>query len=224
MWAAGTTIVHQELWRDRVWAARPLVVIEDADDRLLLWLPKGTVRKVVTPPGRFDPPSRKDRVIENLERCDWAYGEHTWDVSSLWILRPGDYHAVWVSWLGSGAHLGWYVNLQRPYRRAADGIEAMDLMLDVVVEPDLTWRWKDHDKFDEIVERGILDRVTEALVRKESAAMIRRIEARQQPFCDPWPSWRPDPRWGIPALPDDWDQPRDLIDERLTREPKRGRG
>jgi hypothetical protein len=27
----------------------------------------------------------------------------------------------------------------------------MDLMLDIVVEPDMTWRWKDDDEFDEIV-------------------------------------------------------------------------
>jgi protein associated with RNAse G/E len=39
--------------------------------------------------------------------------------------------------------LGWYVNLQCPFRRTEVGIEAMDLMLDVVVDPDGTWRWKD---------------------------------------------------------------------------------
>lgn len=139
MWSAGQTIVHQEVWQGRVWAARPLVVVEDAEDRLLLWIPEGAVRMVpVTPAGRVDPPRRQDRAIENLARGDWAYGDHVWDVSTLWILHPGDWHAVWVTWLASGRHFGWYVNLQRPYRRTAIGIEAMDLALDVVVEPDLT--------------------------------------------------------------------------------------
>lgn len=206
MWAPGQTIVHQEVWRGRVWAARPLTVVEDADDRLLLWMPQGTRRKVpVTPPGRTDPDSLKDRTIENLARGDWVYGDHVWDVSCLWLVRPGDWHAVWVSWL-EGAHYGWYINLQRPYRRTALGIEAMDLMLDVVAEPDLTWRWKDAEEFDELVDRGIFDVDTGHRVRGEAEAVIRRIEAREEPFSEPWPDWRPDPGWSPPVLPDGWDE------------------
>ncbi len=206
MWAPGETIVHQEVWRDRVWAARPLTVVEDTDDRLMLWMPRGTRRKVpVTPPGRTDPGSVKDRTIENLARGDWVHGDHVWDVSTLWLVRPGDWHSVWVSWLESGAHFGWYINLQQPYRRTELGIEAMDLMLDVVAEPDLTWRWKDEDEFDELLARGVFDTATGLRVRQEAEAVIGRIEAREAPFSEPWPAWRPDPGWPQPALPDGWD-------------------
>ena len=184
------------------------MVVEDSDERLLLWLPKGTVRKVpVTPPGRRDPETRTERIIENLARGDWVYGDHTWDVSSLWILRPDDCHAVWVSWLGAGAHLGWYVNLQRPYRRFGNGIEAMDLMLDIVVDRDLTWRWKDDDEFDEILRRGLFDPATETLVRGEASGVIERIERQEPPFCEAWPSWKPDPHWPIPLLAEGWAEP-----------------
>jgi hypothetical protein len=80
MWQPGDTIVHQEFWRGRMWAARPLTVVEDSEDRLLLWIPKGTRRKVpATPPGRPDPPVRKDRVIENLAHGDWDMADHVWD-------------------------------------------------------------------------------------------------------------------------------------------------
>ena len=207
MWRPGETVVHQEFWRGRLWAARPLTVVEDTGDRLVLWMPQGTVRKVpTTPPGRPDPPVRKDKVIANLDRCDWVLGEHVWDVSSLWIVRPGDWHAVWVSWLASGDHLGWYVNLQMPYRRTAIGIEAMDLMLDVVVEPDLTWAWKDDDEFAEILERGIFDQDTGARVRREAEDVIRGIGDGDGRFAEPWPSWRPDPSWSRPVLPDGWDR------------------
>jgi hypothetical protein len=130
-----------------------------------------------------------------------------WDVSSLWIVRPGDWHAVWVSWLASGDHLGWYVNLQMPYRRTAIGIEAMDLMLDVVVEPDLTWQWKDDDEFAEILQRGIFDQDTGARVRCEAEDVIRCIGDGDPRFAEPWPSWRPDPAWSLPVLPDGWDRP-----------------
>lgn len=184
------------------------MVIEDTDDRLLLWLPKGTRRKVpVTPPSRPDPPTRSARIIDNLAYGDWVYGDHVWDVSSLWILRPGDWYATWVSWRAVGDHLGWYVNMQYPFRRTSLGIEAMDLMLDVVVEPNMTWQWKDDDEFDEIARRGIFDGRTVERIRREAANVIGLIEARKPPFSEPWPSWSPDTSWQLPVLPDNWSQP-----------------
>lgn len=207
-WSPGDVVTHQELWRDLVWAARPLTVVEDTADRLLLWLPHGTRRKVpMTPPSRPDPATRKERIVEMLDRRDWVHVEHVWDVSSLWILRPGDWHAVWVSWLPSGEHLGWYVNLQRPFRRTSIGIESMDLMLDVVAEPDLSWRWKDDDELDEILRRRIFDSATGERVRREAREVIDRIEKQQTPFDESWPAWRPDPAWTLPVLPDGWDDP-----------------
>ena len=206
-WEAGQTIVHQEVWRGRVWAARPLTVVEDSPERLLLWIPEGTRRQVpATPPTRVDPPALDDRVIANLDRGDWEHTESVWDVSSLWIVRPGDWHSVWVSWR-DGAHYGWYVNLQMPDRRTALGIEAMDLMLDVVAEPDLTWRWKDAEQFDRILAASIFDAAVGERVRVEADAAVRRIEATEPPFSEPWPDWRPDPAWATPRLPDGWEIP-----------------
>ena len=206
-WEAGQTIVHQEVWLGRVWAARPLIVVEDEPDRLLLWIPEGTRRQVpMTPSARPDPPDLDDRIIANLELGDWEHRESVWDVSSLWILRPDDWHSLWVSWR-DGRHYGWYVNLQMPFRRTPLGIEAMDLMLDVVAEPDLTWRWKDADQFDRIVAASIFDAEVAERVRAEAASAIRRIKAVEPPFSEPWPSWRPDPSWTIPVLPDGWDRP-----------------
>jgi hypothetical protein len=82
----------------------------------------------------------------------------------------------------------------------------MDLMLDVVVEPDLTWAWKDDDEFAEILERGIFDQDTGARVRREAEDVIRRIADGDPRFAAPWPSWRPDPAWSPPVLPDGWDR------------------
>ena len=151
-------MVHQEVWAGRLWAARPLIVVEDIVERSLLWIPCGTRRKVpATPPHRDDPLDIHSRTIQNLLHEDWLMGDDVWDVSSLWILRPGEWHSTWISWLPDGSHLGWYINLQQSLRRTPIGFEAMDLMLDVVVEPDLSWRWKDREEFDEIVQRGLFD-------------------------------------------------------------------
>jgi hypothetical protein len=35
--------------------------------------------------------------------------------------------------------------------------------------------------------------------------VIGRVERRAAPFSESWPAWRPDPWWGRPELPADWD-------------------
>ena len=206
MWERGSTIVQQEEWRDRLWAVRPLTVVEDTPQRLLLWIPEGTVRKVpVTPPTRPDPPTPQARTIENLHHCDWALKDHVSGVSCLWILHPDAWHAIWVSWSEPGIHLGWYVNFQRPFSRTDKGIEAMDLMLDIVVYPDMSWRWKDDEEFDEIANRNIFEESTVTKVREVAAKVIDGIEAKAAPFSEPWESWIPDPRWSVPVLPEGWE-------------------
>jgi protein associated with RNAse G/E len=213
-WDPGDTVVFHEVWRERVWAARPLTVVEDTAERLLLWLPHGTVRKVPAPPADWVGDERDPRgglateanhrgVVENLARGTWEHMDHVWDLSTLWVLRPGDWSATWVSWRPSGEHFGWYVNLQEPYRRTDQGIAAMDLMLDLVVEPDRTWRWKDQHEFDECVDRGLFDPDTANRTRRAAHQVIADIEAGAEPFTEPWTRWSP-PSTPVPVLPATW--------------------
>ena len=97
-WEPGATVVHTETWRGRFWAARPMRVVEDTDDGLLLWMPAGTVRVV--------PEGGHDRVVENLRSGTWSWTRHVWDLSTLAVVRPDDAFAIWASWLPSGEHLG----------------------------------------------------------------------------------------------------------------------
>lgn len=191
-----------------------MIVVDDTEQCLQLWLPAGTHRKVPAPPptatGRERDPqglpteASHRGVIENLQRGDWTHTDHVWDVSNLWILRPGSWYAIWVSWLPGGEHLGWYVNFQRPFRRTSLGIEAMDLMLDLVVEPDRSWRWKDQHEFDQLEQLNLLPADTIRHVRREAETVIVSIEDGIAPFCDPWPQWTPEPDWPIPALTSGW--------------------
>ena len=140
-----------------------------------------------------------------LELRDWTHTDHEWDVSTLWILEPDDWYAVWVSWLPDGPHWGWYVNFQEPFRRTARGFQSMDLMLDIVVDPDRSWRWKDEDEFELMIERGIYDSELAATVRSEADRIIAKIESNQAPFDQPWDAWKPPSDWGLPELPSNWE-------------------
>ena len=205
--ASGETVVVQEVWRDRVWGARPMRVVDDAADRVALWFPRGT--RWMAP---IDDPSREwdgDRG-ERLAACaaagTWTHRELAWDVDTLVLMQPDAWHAVWVSWLPSGEHWGWYVNLQRPFRRSAIGFETMDLALDVIVEPDASWRWKDEDELDMFVEREAFEPDLPQRLREEALRVVARAERSEPPFSEPWPQWRPDPTWELPALPDGWER------------------
>lgn len=200
-------MVLQEVWRDRIWAARPLTVVDDSDDLLVLWCPLGTLRKIpAPPPHRAAPATRAEHVAIALKNCDWVFVDHRWDVSTLWLIEPGAWHATWVSFQPDGRHLGWYVNFQDPFRRTGRGIVAMDLMLDIVVDGDRGWRWKDQDEFDLVVAEGLYTDATIAAVRREADSVVQQIEARAEPFDDTWLRWKPPADWEIPVLPSGWDR------------------
>jgi predicted RNA-binding protein associated with RNAse of E/G family len=207
-WPAGEVIVVQEVWRDRLWAARPVVVVDDRPDELVLWCPQGTVRKVPVPPYPWAEPdlSRGGRMAECLASGEWILEDSVWDVSTLWLQRDEDWHAIWVSFLENGEQWGWYVNFQEPTRRTARGVRTMDLALDIIVEPDRSsWRWKDEDEFDLYLARGVFSPEVGGRVREEASGVIERIGRNDPPFDSEWPHWKPDPAWGIPLLPDGWD-------------------
>jgi predicted RNA-binding protein associated with RNAse of E/G family len=82
----------------------------------------------------------------------------------------------------------------------ADGrVDVTDHALDVWVDPDGSWRWKDEDDFAALQRHGVFDAAAARRVRAEGE---RVIEA--WPFPTGWEDWRPDPRWPTPELPDDW--------------------
>jgi uncharacterized protein DUF402 len=206
-WLPGELVLLQEVWDDRVWAARPMLVVRDDGDSVALWFPKGTRWKApTTPPTRPREAERGERLATCAALGDWVFVDAVWDVATLVLMRPGDWHAVWVSWLDGGRHWGWYVNLQKPFRRTGRGFETMDLMLDLVVEVDRSWWWKDEDELETFVALGVFDRSLAELVREEGLRVARRAERNEPPFSEPWPEWRPDPSWRIPELPPSWDQ------------------
>ncbi len=202
MWQPGEQIVIDEIWNGKLWSRRPVVVVEDRPSRLVIWCPKGTVRLVpTTPPTRPRAPTRTERLMACLHREDWVLVEHEWDVSTLWLMEPGRWHSTWVSFLDDGRHWGWYVNLQRPFTRTDGAVQTMDLMLDVLIAPDgSSWRWKDEDEFDAMIEWGLLGPDEVDAVRTEAAAVIRASELKLPPFSEPWGHWTPDPTWPIPSL------------------------
>jgi len=182
---------------EHIASAVPATVVEETDERVVYWRPMGTPMRWIDPyPGSLPL---------------WAEGGYRtvateWKDNDCLHLSPfGRAHDVSLWWRGgTGEFLGWYVNLQEPLRRTRLGFDTMDQELDITISPSFTWRWKDEDKFAERVELGFLTTDEADAVRAEGERVIADLEARRRPFDEPWPSWRPDPSWPLPPLPDDW--------------------
>ncbi len=128
---------------------------------------------------------------------------------------PGRAHSVWLSWRDDGEFVGFYVNLEEPYRRTAIGFDTNDHTLDIVVTPDLRWSWKDERLLEGQLRQGNYSAELVAEIRQEAASVISAIESRGAPFTDGWERWRPDPTWPTPVLPATWNsEPAALWDRR----------
>lgn len=181
----GEIVQLRSMYGGRVRWAFPHRVIADDGERFVLYLP----------PGAEGVWMGRDADGRYLER--WMSDEppraHVWERHHvLSLTRRGDAHSLWHFWDPGWTFVGWYVQLCDPIVETADGLETMDHALDVTVDPDGTWRWKDEDDFAEAQTLGVLTPEAAAAVRAEGA---RVIAAR--PWPTGWEGWRPNPRWSL---------------------------
>jgi hypothetical protein len=192
--ATGDAVLLRSVYRGHVRWAFPHHYVGEDGGRILIFCGPGNH-------GRHVP--RGDDGHEAVKV--WMSGERpepwTWQRSNvLRLMRPGEGHDVEVWWDESWSFLGWYVNLQEPLRSSALGFDTCDLALDVWVEPDETWSWKDEDDLAVLVAHGA---VSDEEAREVRAEAERVIAAR--PWPTGWESWRPPPHWEPLPLPDGWD-------------------
>ena len=204
-WAPGTRV----LWRyrgngtDAPHICRPVTVVADTADLLAVWVAPGT---------ECVKPELADGTPVHLEPLETRYVKPSRTVRSRWagsgvlkLARPGEPWSVWLFWDDDGAFRNWYVNLEEPRTRWCGGVDSEDHFLDISVRPDRSWQWHDEDEYAAARRAGLVDDALAARVRAAGRAAVERITAWGPPIRDGWEHWRPDPRWPVPSLPDDWD-------------------
>lgn len=195
----GETIVLREIWHGRVWTARPVTVVEDVPNRLMSYSPHGN---------RFRVPARPDGSTLRLYAEDWHLVEDEWrGPSVLSFAFPRIPYAVLLFFGSRSGELeGYYVNLQSPLVRNEVGFDYVEHILDVRIRADRTgWSWKDEDELDEAVERGLFTPHDAERFHRWGERAVERVVRGEPPFDRDWSTWRPDPGWGVPELPEDWD-------------------
>ncbi len=196
MWSEGDTVVLRSVFRGHIRVAFPHRLIEAAGNSVALFLAPGTRWK------RFAGPLLHD--VDDLESHDWSLRAATWErTRCLRTTRFGAAHSVDHYWdAATGEFLCWYVNLQEPLRPSPVGFDTRDQALDVVIQPDGAWVWKDEDHFAAAVEHGVFTTAEGVAILAEAERVIE-----EWPFPTGWEDWCPDPAWPLPRLPPRWDAP-----------------
>jgi Protein of unknown function (DUF402) len=190
---AGDIVLLRSIYRRNVRWCWPCRYVGEWDARHGLYCQPGSQGKLMK---RVAGASYLDSWVTDAPPFDY-----TWDSTHvLRFMRDGDRHTVECFWDEEWGFIGWYVNLQAPLVVRGSFFDTTDLALDVTVEPDGIWSWKDEDDFARAIELGVLDKAAAAEVRAEGE---RVIAAR--PWPTGWEGWRPPEGWGPLPLPEDWD-------------------
>ncbi len=197
----GDAILYRELdEKGRIIDVKPVTVVEDSDARIVQWLPVGTPAK--KPVLCLDPP---DGPRDWVNRS-WTLADSVWRWAELLIVvRPGENRATWVRWSADGVFQGWYVNLQSRLTRTRLGFDFRDHQLDVIVDPDRSWKWKDRDELDLAVSQGRMTPEAGRAVLNEGKRAVDEIEGPGGLYAEGWENWRPDAALARPRMREDWD-------------------
>jgi hypothetical protein len=185
--ATGDVAVLRELWRDRIWKARAWRVVRDEPDELVLWIGPGYETRI--PDTKYDVPPQQWRLVGSV-----------FHRNVLRITRPGDRYSRLVFFEDDGRLRGWYVNFERPLVRSPVGFDYVDLLLDLWIDPDGSWRLVDERELEHAVAAGLVTAEEAEQVRAEAARIVA-----EWPFPTGWEDFRPDPTWEPAQLPPTWD-------------------
>lgn len=178
-WHAGDIVTLRYIRNHPADSIVAVRVVEDAPTHTALYMMPGSPRKVhATVDGQPLPRSiqflEREKLIGRLRDLTWT------DRHVLMLQKPDCLNSIGFWWeKDTWEFIDYYVNIQSSLRRTSIGFDTADYLLDVVVHPDLTWKWKDEDEFAEAREAGILEPDVLDAIRLEGESAIADVEARR---------------------------------------------
>ena len=183
----------------------PMTVVRDDSQGLVAWLAPGTeILKMVLATGE----DLRTAPLRERFQCQRSMAKARWRGEGILRIAPtGMPWSVWLFWEPGWEFAGWYINLETPIRRAGADVYTDDHVLDVWVTPDRTCHRKDEDELVAAVAEGRFTHEEAASITGNAAMAEEAVASWQSPFSDGWESWRPDPAWTLPPLPEGvaWD-------------------
>lgn len=180
---------------------RPVTVVADDRRHLAVWLAPGSrmLHQVIADGSPIRSLEGSDRFTAPRAQAirDWAGG------GILAVFQPETMYSVWFFEPDSGLRDSYYINIEVPYARTDLGIETSDLVLDVVVGADGSYRYKDEDELEFAHEAGLFSDGDVAEIRQAAADAVDDVTAWRFPFDAGYESFQPHLDWATPPLPHD---------------------
>lgn len=205
MWNYGDVIVWREIFRGCIWRAQTSIVVKDSDEEIVQALVPGAEGMVE--PSYFKGKQAYDRRWKFKEN-DWDLVEFKWHTNRVLMLtEPEAYYSTLLFWNhAEDRFLGYYINFQLPFLRNRCGMDTLDLDLDIVIAPDLTFEWKDEEDYRSAISHGAVDPEWVSQIEAAKPEIFERIARKAYPFDGSWLDWKPDVRWKPPVLPEGWER------------------
>ena len=207
-WKAGESCALRGIVNNQVWLAQSVFVVKDTQNETVLLLLPGA--RCAFPEGYWY--WRNDKDHSHGTRWQAARSdtillrEFDWQTNRiLMFLEPEKYYSCWLFWDHASEQFScYYINFQLPYRRSHSGFDTLDLDLDIVIDPQFNWKWKDEAEYQEGIREGGIHSDWVKGIQQSQAEVLERINKRRYPLDDAWLAWRPDPAWTVPGLPEKW--------------------
>ena len=205
MWKLGDVISWRGIYRERIWHSQTVIVVKDTPEEIVLTLLPGT--ECIAPEGYLQGKDSEKRRW-NFKEKNWQVERYSWRTNRLLLLmEPERYYSIIFFWnQESNAFLCYYMNFQLPFQRSHCGIDTLDLDLDLIINPDFSYEWKDVRDYQKAIESGIIFPEWIQGIERGKQEIFDRLEKRQYPFDGTWLNWKPNPNWSPPKLPENWDQ------------------
>lgn len=209
IWQAGDTVVVRGIYKDQICHVQSARVVKDSTTETVLLVEPGA--ECAAPSGylqhRHVDQTQWDRWREtlngslNIQICTWHTNRF------LILLEPEKYFSTIYIWdHASGEFLYYYINFQLPFRRSQLGFDTLDLDLDILVNIENEWEWKDLQEYEKGIRSGGIMAQWIDEIQKAQAEVFARIDQQAYPLDRTWLGWLPDPGWPKTTLPSGWDQ------------------
>jgi protein associated with RNAse G/E len=205
IWKMGDIVVWRGIFRNRIWHAVPTLAVRETSREIVKAILPGAKCRVEE---HYIPGVKDTRRRWDFKDKDWILKEFTWQTNRVLMITEYDkYYSTLLFWNHArNEFLGYYVNFQLPFKRSHCGTDSLDLDLDIDIQPDLRFHWKDEDDYHKAIEQGVILPEWVQEIEKAKPEILERLERRRYPFDGSWLDWMPDPTWSSPTLPENWDK------------------
>ena len=204
-WKPGDIISWRGIYRNRVWHAQTVIVVKDTSRETVVALLPRT--ECIALKGYLKGKNNCERRWDFKDKI-WMLEKYFWHTNRLlFLLEPEKYYSTIYFWNEeSNEFLCYYINFQLPFRRSHCGIDTLDLDLDLIINPDFSYEWKDVDDYQKAIENKIIFPEWVQGIEIAKQEIFDRLEKRGYPYDGSWLDWMPDPNWTPPTLPKNWDK------------------